>query len=57
MISSLFRAGRLLAIGGVLGLAAACHQNSSVDAGLASFNKDSLTDAIRILSSDSFQGR
>jgi Zn-dependent M28 family amino/carboxypeptidase len=57
MISSLFRAGRLLAIGAVLGLAAACHQNSSVDAGLAAFNKDSLTDAIRILSSDSFQGR
>jgi Zn-dependent M28 family amino/carboxypeptidase len=57
MISSLFRAGRLLAIGAVLGLAAACHSNSSVDAGLATFNKDSLTSAIRILSSDSFQGR
>jgi hypothetical protein len=39
--------------------AASCHQGSggTADAGLASFNKDSLTADIRILASDSFQGR
>ena len=38
---------------------AACHSNTETgeDAGLAAFNKDSLTASIRILASDSFQGR
>jgi Zn-dependent M28 family amino/carboxypeptidase len=38
---------------------AACHSNNEAggDPGLASFNKDSLAAAIRILASDSFQGR
>ena len=38
---------------------AACHSNNEAggDAGLATFNKDSLSAAIRILASDSFQGR
>jgi Zn-dependent M28 family amino/carboxypeptidase len=37
----------------------ACHSNeaTSGDPGLAAFNKDSLSAAIRILASDSFQGR
>ncbi len=37
--------------------AIACHPASTGDAGLTTFNKDSLADAIKILSSDSFQGR
>src|SRR5580692_7453266 len=37
--------------------AIACHPGSNGDAGLASFNKDSLADAIKVLSADSFQGR
>ena len=37
--------------------AVACHPGATGDAGLATFNKDSLTDAIKVLSSDSFQGR
>src|ERR1700735_3155289 len=40
--------------------AVACHPGAtgdSGDTGLATFNKDSLTDAIKVLSSDSFQGR
>jgi hypothetical protein len=37
--------------------AIACHQGGTGDAGLQSFNKDSLADAIKVLSSDSFQGR
>ena len=37
--------------------AIACHPGSTGDAGLTSFNKDSLADAIKVLSSDSFQGR
>jgi Zn-dependent M28 family amino/carboxypeptidase len=37
--------------------AIACHPGSTGDAGLTSFNKDSLADAIKMLSSDSFQGR
>ncbi len=37
--------------------AIACHPDASGDAGLLSFNKDSLADAIKVLSSDSFQGR
>lgn len=37
--------------------AMACHQGSTGDAGLTTFNKDSLADAIKVLSSDSFQGR
>jgi Zn-dependent M28 family amino/carboxypeptidase len=38
---------------------AACHSNTEAggDAGMASFNKDSLAASIRILASDSFQGR
>jgi hypothetical protein len=38
---------------------AACHSNTRAggDAGLAAFNKDSLAADIRILASDSFQGR
>jgi Zn-dependent M28 family amino/carboxypeptidase len=37
--------------------AIACHQGGASDAGLATFNKDSLADVIKVLSSDSFQGR
>ena len=40
--------------------AVACHPGatgSAGDSGLATFNKDSLADAIKVLSSDSFQGR
>src|ERR1700744_5078936 len=61
MISSFFRMTRFLLSGSaVVGLAMACHSGNTGDAGdagLASFNKDSLAAAIRVLSSDSFQGR
>jgi Zn-dependent M28 family amino/carboxypeptidase len=61
MISSFFGTGRLMAIAGIsIGLLTACHSGGAAgagDTGLASFNKDSLAAAIRVLSSDSFQGR
>src|SRR5580693_4593430 len=54
MTFHLFRYSFFLAL--VCG-AIACHPGATGDAGLQSFNKDSLADAIKVLSSDSFQGR
>jgi len=58
MTNSLYRASLFIALAGT---AIACNQGSSGiasgDEGLAAFNKDSLAAHIRVLSSDSFQGR
>src|ERR1700733_3796613 len=58
MINAHFRTMLLVALAGGT---VACNQGSSAaaggDEGLAAFNKDSLAGHIRVLASDSFQGR